>query len=90
VNNVFGNHFQTFVLGPEFGNLASFRLTGGGALAGRGGNYYAIDNVVVDAAVPEPATLSLLGLGSAYLVARRRRNRGGGSKKPVTKGMSCS
>jgi hypothetical protein len=37
---------------------------------------FAIDNVVVDVAdvpVPEPGTLSLLGLGSAYVFGRRRR-----------------
>ena len=39
-----------------------------------GSNYYAIDNVVVGAAVPEPGTLSLFGLGCAYLSGRRRRN----------------
>ena len=36
-----------------------------------------IRNVVVDvAAVPQPGMLSLPGVGSAYLFARRRRNRG--------------
>lgn len=73
VDNVFANYFQTFVLDADFGNLSSFTLTGMGALAGQGSNYYAIDNVVVDTAVPEPGTLSLLGLGSAYLFRRRRR-----------------
>jgi hypothetical protein len=55
--------------------LSSFTLTGLGALAGPGSNYFAIDNVVVGTAVPEPGTLSLLGLGSAYLFGRRRRTR---------------
>ena len=73
VDNVFANYFQTFVLGADFGNLSSFTLTGGGALVG--GNYYAIDNAVVGTPVPEPGTLSLLGLGSACLIRRRRRNR---------------
>jgi len=75
VNNVFANYFQTFILFPDFGNLSSFTLTGMGALAGPGSNYFAIDNMVVNTAVPEPGTLTLLGLGSAYLVGRRRRNR---------------
>jgi len=37
------------------------------------GNYLGIDTIVVDT-VPEPGTLTLLGLGSAYLVRRRRRH----------------
>lgn len=76
VKGVYGNYFQTFIIDPGFGNLSSFTLTGLGAPAGQGSNYYAIDNVVVGttAAVPEPGTLSLLGLGSAYLIRRRRRN----------------
>jgi len=71
VENVLANYFQTFNFGAAWGNLASFTLTGAGALVG--GNYYAIDNVNVGAAVPEPATLSLLGLGAACLFGRRRR-----------------
>lgn len=71
VENVLANYFQTFNFGAGWSNLASFTLTGAGALVG--GNYYAIDNVNVGAAVPEPATLSLLGLGAACLFGRRRR-----------------
>jgi hypothetical protein len=73
VDNVLANYFQTFTLDADFGALSSFTLTGFGALAGTGSNYYAIDNLVVSAAVPEPATLSLLGLGSALVFTRRRR-----------------
>jgi len=68
------NGFQTFTFGSDWQNLASVTLLG----TGDGGAYWALDNVVVDtsaAAVPEPGTLTLLGLGSAYLVRRRRRNR---------------
>ena len=74
VNGVPGNYFQTFAFDAGWGNLSSVKLSGVGALGG--GNYYAIDNVVVGSAasVPEPGTLSLLGLGSAYLIRRRRRN----------------
>jgi hypothetical protein len=69
-----GTDFQTFnSFGPEWGNLQSVVLSGSGASLGTL-NYFAIDNVVVDQ-VPEPGTLSLLGLGSAYLIRRRRRNR---------------
>jgi hypothetical protein len=75
VNGVYANYFQTFTFGAGWGNLSSVKLNGIGALAG-GGNYYAIDNAVVNAAaVPEPGTLSLLGLGFAYLFERRRRTR---------------
>ena len=68
--------FQTFTFGPQWANLLSVVLLGTGATTGSL-NYFAIDNVGVDtaAAVPEPGTLSLLGLGSAYLFGRRRRNR---------------
>jgi hypothetical protein len=49
-------------------------LTGTGATSGNL-NYFAIDNINVDAAaVPEPGTLMLLSLGCAFLVRRRRRN----------------
>lgn len=56
----------------DWQNLASVTLLGIGDPAG--GNYWALDNIVVDTAVPEPGTLTLLGLGSACLIRRRRRN----------------
>jgi hypothetical protein len=73
------NGFQTFssVFGSDWQNLASITLLGTSNIP-LNGNYWALDNVVVDTtatAVPEPGTLTLLGLGSAYLVRRRRRNR---------------
>jgi len=73
------NGFQTFssVFGSDWQNLASVTLLGTSNIQGNG-NYWALDNVVVDTtatAVPEPGTLTMLGLGSAYLVRRRRRNR---------------
>ena len=72
--------FQTFAFGAGWDNLSSVVLTGiGAACCGQPpGNYYAIDNIVVEVAptaVPEPGTLTLVGLGSAYLIRRRRRNR---------------
>ena len=70
--NVLANYFETFTFDAGWGSLSSFTLTGAGAPVA--GNYFAIDNVVVTAAVPEPGTLTLLGLGSAYLIRRRRRN----------------
>lgn len=72
---VLANYFETFTFDAGWGNLSSFTLTGSGAPVG--GNYFAIDNIVVGTAatVPEPGTLTLLGLGSAYLVRRRQRNR---------------
>jgi hypothetical protein len=72
-----GTDFQTFnSFGAEWGDLDSVILKGSGATFGSL-NYFALDNINIGAgatAVPEPGTLSLLGLGSAYLV-RRRRNR---------------
>jgi hypothetical protein len=68
-----GTDFQTFTFGPAWANLSSVVLFGTGATFGTL-NYFAIDNVVVaPAAVPEPGTVTLLGLGSAYLIGRRRR-----------------
>ncbi len=65
---VLANYFETFTFDAGWGNLSSFTLTGAGAPVA--GNYYAIDNVVVGSAasVPEPGTLSLLDLGSAWRV----------------------
>ena len=72
-----GFSFTTFAFDASWSNLASVVLNGVGAgcCGSPPGNYYAIDNVAVEtAAVPEPLTLSLLALGSASLLARRRRN----------------
>jgi len=68
--------FQTFTFDGTWTNLSSVTLKGinGNGLA----NSFGLDNVVVDVAaspVPEPGTLSLLGVGSAYVFGRRRRNR---------------
>ena len=80
IDGVTANYFQIFTFDPTWMNLSSVSLNGiGGQCCGPiPGNYFAIDNIVVDVAatqVPEPGTLSLLGLGSAYLFGRRRRNR---------------
>jgi hypothetical protein len=78
--DVVANYFQTFIFDSSWSNLSSVALNGIGATCcGQPpGNYFAIDNIVVDVAptaVPEPGTLSLLGLASAYMFGRRRRNR---------------
>ena len=66
--------FQTVNFDSNWANLLSVALTGTGATSGTL-NYFAIDDINVDAAaVPEPGTLTLLSLGSAYLIRRRRRN----------------
>lgn len=70
-----GFTFSTFLFDSSWTNLSSVVLNGiGSACCGPvPGNYFALDNVVVDTtAVPEPGALTLLGLGSAYLIARRR------------------
>ena len=66
--------FQTVAFGPQWTNLTSVVLVGTAATFGNL-NYFAIDNIIVGSAVPEPGTLSLLGLGAACLFRRRRRNR---------------
>jgi hypothetical protein len=66
--------FQKVNFDSNWANLLSVTLTGTGATSGSL-NYFAIDNInVAAAAVPEPGTLTLLSLGSAYLIRRRRRN----------------
>ena len=80
IDGVIANYFQTFAFDPTWTNLSSVSLNGiGGQCCGPiPGNYFAIDNIVVDVGVtqvPEPGTLSLLGLGAAYVFGRRRRNR---------------
>ena len=64
--------FETFNFNG-WTNLSSVTLQG---IRGDGpSNSFGLDNVVVARAVPEPGTLSLLGLGVASLIGRRRRNR---------------
>ena len=82
IDGVTANYFQTFTFDPTWTNLSSVSLDGiGGQCCGPSpGNYYGIDNIVVNGAaapVPdEPGTLGLMGLASAYLFRLRRRNRG--------------
>ena len=68
--------FTAFAFDSSWTNLTSVVLNGVGATCCGPvpGNYFAIDNIAVTA-VPEPAMLSLLGLGAAFLLGRRRRNR---------------
>lgn len=64
--------FQTFTFGKAWGSLSSVTLKGVGSTFG--GDYVAFDDIVVDrASVPEPGTLILFGIGSAFALSRRRR-----------------
>ena len=70
--------FTTFTFDSSWTNLASVVLDAFGSTCcgDLPGNYFAVDNIVVGAAtVPEPGMLSLLGLGTAYVLGRRRRSR---------------
>jgi PEP-CTERM motif len=60
-------------IGP-LADLSSVVLKGIGSPSFFGQDYFAIDNIGVEA-VPEPGALSLVGLGFAYLFGRRRHNR---------------
>jgi hypothetical protein len=69
--------FQTFGFDSSWTNLTSVVLNGVGSTCCGDvpANYFGLDNVVVESTVvPEPAALTLFGLGSAYLIARRRRH----------------
>ena len=71
-----GFSFTTFTFDASWTNLLSVVMNGVGSTCcgPTPGNYFGIDNIVVET-VPEPGVLTLFGLGSAYLIARRRRIR---------------
>lgn len=66
--------FQTFLVTGNWSNLSSVAWTHAGAGTVQG--LFALDNILVDssaAAVPEPSTFALMGLGGALLALVRRR-----------------
>ncbi|MEW4487042.1 NF038120 family PEP-CTERM protein [Thalassoglobus sp. JC818] len=64
--------FQLFNLSGSFANLTEVQF---GGLGGNAQLFYSIDNISVGttAAVPEPSSMALLGIGSIGLFLRRRR-----------------
>ena len=70
--------FETILFDASWSNLTSVMLNGiGGPLDVNGQplGSFTLDNVVVNAAVPEPASLLLLGTGLAVIARRRLRRR---------------
>ena len=58
---------ETFFFNPTFAALTSVSWT-------QASPFHQFDNIVVDDLIPEPATLSLLGLGLLAVARRRRRH----------------
>ena len=81
--------FQTVLFGPEWTGLKRIVFDGGGSLDVTGGDYFAIDNIIVNEpdvvdpddpdgaiGVPEPSSLAIFGFATIALgwAARRRDN----------------
>lgn len=66
--------FETFYFGSDFVNLSSLEITTG---------HYSLDNFTFEAAIPEPSTISLMGicLIPTYLIRKRRMNSSGSLPK---------
>lgn len=61
------NNLQTFNFGTSFDNVTSVRWT-------QASPYHSFDNINVTAQVPEPGTVSMLGLGLLAFTAARRKS----------------
>ena len=68
-NNGPDTDFETFLFGPDWTNLESVVWHHTGGVSG----IFYLDNIEVDQ-VPEPMTLTLMGLATAGFLARRRLN----------------
>lgn len=70
-----GNPALTFTASGSTANLEWARYSGGSNFGDSSDEYWALDNVVVAGAVPEPSTATLLTFGMGVLLVHRRRAR---------------
>jgi hypothetical protein len=71
IANGIADEYQTFMFSPAWSNLTSVNFN----YQGDGSNGFFVDDIVVNAAVPEPSTIALLAAGIMGLGFSRRRLR---------------